>query len=71
MICVCCFLLLLFFVLLFRNGKREEVGGDAKGKMHGLQSMIMFTYIQLRIIIKPPVNPKRHTLFYLYGGLEA
>ena len=28
--------LLLFFVLLFRNSKREEVGGEAEGKMHGL-----------------------------------
>ena len=25
-----------FFVLLFRNGKRREVGGEAKGKMHDL-----------------------------------
>ena len=48
------FFLLLFFVLLFRNSKREEVGGEAKGKMHGLWSMIMFTYIQLRITIKLP-----------------
>ena len=27
---------LLFFVLLFRNSKRKEVGGEAEGKMHGL-----------------------------------
>ena len=26
---------LLFFVLLVRNSKREGVGGEAKGKMHG------------------------------------
>ena len=44
-----------FFVLLFRNSKREEVGGEAKGKMHGLWSMII-AYTQLRII-KLPVNP--------------
>ena len=29
--CSCC-----SFVLLFRNGKREEVRREAKGKMHGL-----------------------------------
>ena len=62
-----------FFVLLFRNCKREEAGGEAEGKMHGLQSMIMFTNIQLRIILKLPVNPniKRLKKFNLYGGLEA
>ena len=26
----------LFFVLLFRNSKREKVGGEVEGKMHGL-----------------------------------
>ena len=30
------FCTLLFFGLLFRNSKRKEVGGEAKGKMHGL-----------------------------------
>ena len=28
--------LFVVFVLLFRNSKREEVGGEAEGKMHGL-----------------------------------
>ena len=34
--CSCCFFFVVVFVLLFRNSKREEVGGEAKGKMHGL-----------------------------------
>ena len=25
----------IFLVLLFRNGERRKVGGEAKGKMHG------------------------------------
>ena len=50
-----CDLFLLFFVLLFGNGERREVGGEAKGKMDdGKYDNIL---IKLRIIIKLPVNP--------------
>ena len=54
--------------MLFRNGKREEVGGEAKGKMDGLESMII--YIQQRIIINLPVNPNI-TLFIFIRGFRS
>ena len=56
-------LVLLLLLLLYRNGKRE--GEDVWS--------IKFdnVHIQLRIIIKLPVNPNITLFFYLYGGLEA
>ena len=30
------FVVVVVFSMLFRNSKSEEVGGEAKGKMHGL-----------------------------------
>ena len=47
-----CDLFLLFF---FFVEERREVGGEAKGKMHGLKYDNV--HIKLRIIIKLPVNP--------------
>ena len=45
----------------------REVGGEAKGKMHGGKYDNIL--IKLRIIIKLPVNP--NIKLSLYGGFEV
>ena len=57
MTCSCCFLLLLFFVLLFRNSKRERWEGRLKGRCVSIKYDNVHIYIELRTIIKLPVNP--------------
>ena len=51
---------LLFFVLLFRNSKRERWEGRLKGRCVSIK----YDNIQLRTIIKLAVNPNN-------GGVEA
>ena len=65
-----CYFLLLFLVLLFRNGKREE-RWEGKPRGRCMVCEVDNVHIQLRIIIKLPENPSITLFFYLYGGLEA
>ena len=65
-----CYFFCCLFVLLFRNGKREE---RWEGRPRGRRMVYKVdnVHIQLRIIINLPENPSITLFFYLYGGLEA
>ena len=67
MTCSCC----SFFFL--RNGIREKRSGGGGGGGGGQGENVWSdnVHIQLRIIIKLPVNPNITLFFYLYRGLEA